>query len=176
MSILQPSILESFQINPDKGVERLFVRPSYYLLTSLVNFGTIARVLDPLSCALCRSLLIGGFVVQRLFALTILVISILWIVISYLPGVQSLLPTIAFTYGNGWLASLAVLALVCFIAIQLWLVYTTVNTVRDVQAKHSRPQFPLKVGTELFWTALPIAMTLALAWASYALWLNIASR
>jgi hypothetical protein len=118
--------------------------------------------------------MIGGCVLQRLFTLAIVVIFILWIVVSYLPGVQVMLPTIAFSGGGSWLASLALIALVVFIAIQIWLVYTTVATVRAFQVKgHDSPSpFRLKLGAELFWTALPIVMTVGLAWASVALWLN----
>ena len=110
---------------------------------------------------------------QRLFTLAIVVIFILWIVVSYLPGVQALLPTIAFSGGSSWLAALALIALVAFIAIQLWLVYTTVATVRSFQVKGHDSPFRLKLGAELFWTALPIVMTVGLAWASIALWLNL---
>lgn len=110
---------------------------------------------------------------QRLFTLAIVVISILWIAISYLPSVQASLPVIAFTSGGSWFALFSILILVAFVAIQIWLVYTTVATVRAYQAKGNSKGFRLKIGTELFWTALPIAMTLVLAWASYALWLNL---
>ena len=108
---------------------------------------------------------------QRLFTLAILLVCILWLVVSYLPGVQAHLPTIAFT-GSNLLAILALIALVVFVAIQLWLLYTTMATVRAHRAKDSHSPFRLRIGMEFFWTALPILMTLALAWASYALWLN----
>jgi hypothetical protein len=116
--------------------------------------------------------LIGGCVLQRLFTLAIVVICILWIVVSYLPGVQAMLPTIAFV-GGSWLASLGLIALVVFIAIQMWLVYTTVATVRAFQVKGHDSPFRLKLSAEFFWTALPIVMTVGLAWASVALWLNL---
>jgi hypothetical protein len=109
-------------------------------------------------------------VLQRLFTLVIALICILWIVVSYLPGVQAMLPVIAFAGTGRWLAALGLIALVAFLAIQLWLVYTTVATVRTSQAKGNISPPRLKVGAELFWTALPIAMTVWLAWASYALW------
>jgi heme/copper-type cytochrome/quinol oxidase subunit 2 len=112
-------------------------------------------------------------VLQRLFTLAIVVICILWIAVSYLPSVQAMLPIIAFTSGGSWFALFSVIILLAFVAIQLWLVYTTVATIRTFQAKGNSKGFRLKVGTELFWTALPIAMTIGLAWASYALWLNL---
>ena len=111
--------------------------------------------------------------VQRLLALAILLVCVLWLVVSYVPSLQTLLPTLAFAGSERWLAMMAMAALGLFVAIQLWLVYTTVNTVRAHQAKHSQSPFRLKLGVELFWTALPIAMTIGLAWASYALWLNL---
>jgi heme/copper-type cytochrome/quinol oxidase subunit 2 len=114
----------------------------------------------------------GGRVLQRLFTLAIVLVCLLWIVLSYLPQVQAKLPVIAFSAGGFWLAVLAILALVAFIAIQFWLLYTTVATVRSYQAKHPGSLFHLKLGAELFWTALPIAMSVGLAWASYSLWLN----
>jgi heme/copper-type cytochrome/quinol oxidase subunit 2 len=111
-------------------------------------------------------------VFKRLLALAILIIFILWLVISYLPGVQALLPTIAFSGGGNLLALLGVASLIIFIAVQLWLLYTTVLTIRTHQAKEHGSPFRLKVGAEFFWTALPILMTVGLAWASYALWLG----
>ena len=109
---------------------------------------------------------------QRLFTLAILILTILWIVISYLPGVRATLPTFAFPMGNGLFATFAVIALLVFLAIQIWLVVRTVKTVRHFQDNNKGSPFRLNIGAEFFWTALPIAMTLVLAWASYPLWLN----
>jgi heme/copper-type cytochrome/quinol oxidase subunit 2 len=91
--------------------------------------------------------------------LAILAVSLLWIVVSYLPGVQAMLPTLTLSGNGKAFAALSVAALIIFIAIQLWLVYTTVATVRASQAKGNGSPFRLKLGVELFWTALPIAMT-----------------
>jgi hypothetical protein len=117
---------------------------------------------------------IGGFVLQRLLTLAMLLICVLWIVVSYLPGVQAYLPVIGFAQGAPWLGALAVPAVLVFLAIQLWLLYSTVSTVRAYQAKSPRSPIQLKLGAELFWTALPIAITIALVWASYARWWNFA--
>ena len=113
---------------------------------------------------------------QRLFTLAVVIITILWIVVSYLPGVQANLPTIAFIGSGSSFAALNVIALVAFVGIQLWLVYTTVVTVRASQAKGNSASFRLKLSAEFFWTALPIAMTLGLAWACYAMWFNLANQ
>lgn len=110
---------------------------------------------------------------QRIFALAIILVCILWLVISYVPGLQTFLPTLALVeYGNG-LAMLGAITLVIFLAIQLWLVFSTVSTVRAHTNKGDGSPFRLKLGAELFWTALPVAMTVGLAWASYALWVNL---
>jgi heme/copper-type cytochrome/quinol oxidase subunit 2 len=116
---------------------------------------------------------IGGCVLQRLFTLAIVIITILWLVVSYLPGVQAILPTIAFRGDTTWLAWLALFAFFIFLAIQIWLVYTTVAAVRDFQAKGNGSPFRLRPSVELFWAVLPVAMTVGLAWASYALWSNL---
>ena len=113
---------------------------------------------------------------RRIFTLAILVIFVLWLVVSYLPGVRAMLPVVAFG-GNGvWMATLAVLALIIFVTIQIWLVYSTIVTVRAHQTKSNGSPFRLRLSVELFWTALPIAMTIGLAWASYALWLNLRTQ
>ena len=124
-------------------------------------------------CLVAYPMQIGGCVLRRIFTLAILAIIVLWLLVSYLPGIQAILPVVAFG-GNGlWMAGLAVVALIVFIGIQLWLVYTTIITVRGHQVKSPDSPFRLKLSVELFWTALPIVMTIGLAWASYALWLNL---
>ncbi len=61
-----------------------------------------------------------------------LVCVIGWLVLSYVPGAQSALPTIAFTgaWSTAWLPALAGLTLGLFAAIQLWLVIATGQMVR----------------------------------------------
>lgn len=115
----------------------------------------------------------GGRVLSRLLTLAILLITLLWLVVSYLPGVRALLPTIAFTNQNGWMTITSLVTFIAFVAIQIWLVFTTVATVRTYQARNSPAAFRLRIGVEFFWTALPIAMSLLLAWASYTLWFNL---
>jgi heme/copper-type cytochrome/quinol oxidase subunit 2 len=114
-------------------------------------------------------------VLQRLFALAMFTIIVLWLMVSYMPHVQSALPTIAFAQAGGWQSTSGVILLVVFIALQVWLLYTTLTRVRTSQMhSHTKP-LRLKLGVELFWSVLPILMTIALAWASYALWLNQAN-
>ena len=114
--------------------------------------------------------------VRRLLTLAILFICALWLFFAYMPGLRGFLPDLALTGATPWMAWLAIFALVAFVAIQLWLVYTTGRTVRAYQAKDLRAGFRLNLGLEIFWTVLPIAMTLGLAWASYPLWINLIQR
>ncbi len=115
---------------------------------------------------------------QRLMWFAILAIIVAWIVLSYLPASVVSLPTL--TFGprvSAWLAALAPLVLLAFVAIQLWLVRDTVKAVRAYRAPTDEPA-PARphLGAELLWTALPIAMTLAVAWGGYALWAQMADR
>jgi heme/copper-type cytochrome/quinol oxidase subunit 2 len=108
---------------------------------------------------------------QRLLALLLLAAMVLWIVLSYLPTRR--LPVLAFSGASGVLAALAVAALLAFIAIQLWLIRSTMSSVSRSQHGPAQPPFRLKLGVELFWTALPLVITLALAWAGYARWVQL---
>ncbi len=120
---------------------------------------------------------IGGYALQRLFTwlftLAIVAVTVLWVVISYLPDTQAMLPTFSLMRMGQWLAWLSVAVLIAFVAIQFWLVNTTDTTVRQHQTRQNRSSFRLSRSAEFFWTVLPIVMTAGLAWASYALWLNL---
>jgi heme/copper-type cytochrome/quinol oxidase subunit 2 len=109
---------------------------------------------------------------RRLLIWIISLISILWIVVSYLPTIQAGLPTLALP-NSRTLALLALLGLVIFLVIQLWVVQTTVASVRAYLAKASPSAFHLRLDREFLWTALPILMTVGLAWASQDLWRNL---
>jgi heme/copper-type cytochrome/quinol oxidase subunit 2 len=117
-------------------------------------------------------------VLQRLMWLAILTVIIAWIVLSYLPSSVVTLPTLAFSpRASAWLAALAPLTLAAFVAIQTWLVYATWVAVRRYRprAGEAAPARP-PLGAELFWTALPIAITLAVAWAGHGLWMQAAAQ
>jgi heme/copper-type cytochrome/quinol oxidase subunit 2 len=101
-------------------------------------------------------------------------ITVLWLVVSYMPHLHAELPIIAFASGSGWQSPSGAILLIAFIALQVWLLCTTVAAIRTSQHSNATA-FRLKLGAEFFWSALPILMTVALAWASYALWLNRAS-
>jgi heme/copper-type cytochrome/quinol oxidase subunit 2 len=115
---------------------------------------------------------LGKIVLQRLFAWLIVLVSILWIVVSYLPSVQAALPTFALAVNRG-LAWLALAVLLIFIALQVWVVKTTATAVQVYRRQSPSPVFDLRLGREVFWTALPILMTVGLAWASLGLWRNL---
>lgn len=113
---------------------------------------------------------LGDYVLQRLFWIGILLVIILWIVLSYVPA--ALVPLPSFTFiGGEVMAFVAVVALLLFLTIQAWIVFATMRSVRkyEPQEGEKAPRQP-SPGAEFFWTALPIAMTIALAWASYAMW------
>jgi hypothetical protein len=146
-------------------------------LTLFVNLSTIDPSLEPICLYFdLFTVEIGGCVLQRLFTFAIVIISILWIVVSYLPGVQAILPTISLVGDRTWWAWLGVAMLVIFIAIQFWLLHATITTVRAYHARSGNASFRLRLGLEFFWTALPIAMSVGLVWASYALWLNLTNH
>lgn len=134
-------------------------------LTPLVKGGTIGATFN-ISQAYS-----GGIVIQRLFALALLLGVILWLVLSYIPDSLLPLPTVGYSGAGMLLAGLAVLCLAAFLAIQWIVVQSTARSLEHGDPSDTRrPPFRLNKSVELFWTALPLAMTLALAWASYALW------
>lgn len=112
--------------------------------------------------------------VQRILALALSLGVILWIVLTYVPASLLPLPTIGFTNGGGLLAALALITLVAVVAIQVVILRSTARSIDAThQASDTRPPFRLNRNAELFWTALPLAMTFALAWAGYALWSHL---
>lgn len=96
-----------------------------------------------------------------------LVCVIGWLVLSYMPGAQSALPSIAFTgaWSTAWLPALAGLMLGIFALIQLWLVIATGQMVRHPAQTDLRAtvrQFKLRTWLEVVWTAVPLGMTVVL--------------
>lgn len=108
---------------------------------------------------------------QRILWFSITAVIIAWIVLSYVPTSLFALPTLAFSGQNWGLASFAAASLVAFLVIQLWLVRSTLVAVRTYRPSADEPA-PARpgLGAEFFWTALPIAMTVGVAWAGYGLW------
>ncbi len=113
---------------------------------------------------------------QKLLSVALVVVSIIWIVFSHVTSLRDVLPAVAYPAGSSWMAPAALLSLGIFLAVQLWLVWTTVAGVRRYQQRASGDAQPLRlhVGLEALWTAMPVVMTLGLAWAAYGLWSGLA--
>jgi heme/copper-type cytochrome/quinol oxidase subunit 2 len=116
-------------------------------------------------------------VFQRLLSVALVAVSVVWIVFSHVPSARALLPTIAYPGDGRWMAVAALLSLGVFLALQFWLLRTTVAGVRRHQQRISGNVQPLHLhlGLEALWTALPVVITLGLAWAAYGLWANLAA-
>lgn len=88
-----------------------------------------------------------------------------WLVLSYAPAS---LPVIAFpgAQASAWFGGLAALSLAVFALIQGWLVYATGRLLRrpaTADLRQTVEQFHLSVGREVFWTALPLLITVVMA-------------
>jgi len=89
-----------------------------------------------------------------------------WLIGSYLPlltpmNISSLPISSSFL---GWMASLC---FVVFLVVQVWILFST-GSALGTQASMTRHRLHLSV--ELFWTFLPILITLLLAWGSWLSW------
>jgi heme/copper-type cytochrome/quinol oxidase subunit 2 len=115
--------------------------------------------------------------VNRYLGYGSLLLVIGWLALSYgawLPATAQIAAPLSF-YGAGfqWV-TLAILAL--FILLQLWLLYTTFRFLQRRQAAglHLAPTgFAFGMLGELFWTALPLLMTIGLAVAGYKVWASL---
>jgi heme/copper-type cytochrome/quinol oxidase subunit 2 len=103
-----------------------------------------------------------------------------WLILSYLPKTPFALPVLALP--AGWSASLqasAVIGLLLFVLIQLVLVRSTMIfrsqnvPEQSLQDTAQVERIALNRTAELFWTVLPLIMTLGLAWASYQSWAHL---
>ncbi len=114
---------------------------------------------------------------QRLLSVALVVITIIWIVFSHVASLHALLPVVAYPSGSRGMAAAALLSLGLFLAVQLRLLWATAAGVRHYQhrAPGGAPPLPLHFGLEVLWTALPVVMTLGLAWAAYGLWTGLAA-
>jgi len=112
-----------------------------------------------------------GKQLRRIGSILILAGVIAWVTLSYLPAVA--LPQLRFPHAWSGQAfpALAFTGFVVFVALQIWLVQSTAASVRQVRSQAgavpNRP-FVLDVGREVILTALPIALVVLLAVASFA--------
>ncbi|MCE7980958.1 MAG: hypothetical protein DYG89_07175 [Caldilinea sp. CFX5] len=100
-----------------------------------------------------------------------------WLALSYsawLPARMRIAAPLA--AAGPWFQGTTVVILLGFIAIQLWLLASTFFLLQrrrpsDTQAPVDH--FVLHTFGELFWTALPLLLTIGLALAGYRLWASI---
>ena len=114
---------------------------------------------------------------SRYLAYGSLLLVIGWLALSYgawLPATLRIeAPLLHYGASFQWV-TLAILGI--FILLQLWLLHATVRLLQRRQAAgmNIAPNgFALGVFGELFWTALPLLMTLGLAMAGYKLWASL---
>lgn len=98
--------------------------------------------------------------------LTVLTVALLlaWVVLSYAPATW--LPHWQWPAALApWMGGVLLVALAAFLAIQVWLVYATDRSL--AQHPEQMREFRLTRGREGVLTALPIILTLLLAWAAW---------
>jgi heme/copper-type cytochrome/quinol oxidase subunit 2 len=111
-----------------------------------------------------------GKQLRRIGSILILAGVIAWVTLSYLPAVA--LPQLRFPHAWSGQAfpALAITGFIVFVALQLWLVQSTAASVRQYRSQtNAAPDRPyvLDVGREVILTALPIALVVLLAVASF---------
>ena len=139
-----------------------------------------------------------GRKIRTLVAIVILIGVIGWIVLSYLPTTLIMLPQFQYAPGGAMsvFPALILMGFLIFVSLQVWLVQTTVKSVRHYRTglavRHYRTgstvrhyqndtpsqqsgSFKLNVGREAVLTVLPIGFTVALAVASYFWWERLTS-
>lgn len=119
----------------------------------------------------------GKDTVYRFLGYGSLLLVVGWLALSYgawLP--ESVRIEAPFIQVGGWFQQVTVAILFVFVAIQLWLLRATARMVhhrRQTDGQALADRFPLSLLGELFWTALPLLLTIGLAVAGYELWANI---
>lgn len=116
----------------------------------------------------------SGTVLQRLFAYAILVITLLWLVLNYIPASIVKIPQITYPpESDGRLFSyLLAGGVVLFVLLQVWLVVASLRMFRTADGTENitARRFGLTQGTEAFWTAIPLLMTIGLAVVVWQIW------
>jgi heme/copper-type cytochrome/quinol oxidase subunit 2 len=100
---------------------------------------------------------------------------IFWLVFSYLsPGLRPFAPSATqATWLRPLLPWVALVCLILFVAIQLQVLWSTQRIRQWIAANVTEEGHKLNVAVELFWTALPLLMTLGLAALSYPTWRSL---
>lgn len=112
---------------------------------------------------------------RKFFSYGLLSVTILWLVVSYIPESILVLPktSLEWLIPNAIQQGIFVLIMVCFVGIQLSLVISTNSffaNKQDLNASSSNERikkFGLKRGPELFWTSVPVAMTVVTLLLTY---------
>lgn len=99
---------------------------------------------------------------------SILLATLSWLVLSYLPTVTSSLPKVTFDgqFSQSVLPWLVAVTLAAFIVIQIDLVRATLRWFRptaEPTTVQAMQEFNLLRGAEIFWTVLPLVGTCMLA-------------
>ena len=116
---------------------------------------------------------------QKLFGYAILLVTVLWLVLSYVPDSVVTLPQVSFTSeGNGRLFQVLLFGgFLIFVLLQIWLVNATWRLFRTADGRQNAiaAEFGLNRTSEVIWTAIPLLMTIGLAAASYQTWAMLTS-
>jgi heme/copper-type cytochrome/quinol oxidase subunit 2 len=112
---------------------------------------------------------------RKLLAYGLLLGALLWLVLSYLPESMVALPILSFPEAlNPMFQRLLIFGAALFLALQLWLLLATGGLFRPGRSSRTAANaFQLTLPRELFWTALPILMTIVLALASLRTWYSL---
>ena len=112
---------------------------------------------------------------SKFIAYASLTVVFLWLLFSYVPASFVTLPSIAFPDAlNSSFQRILVVGAVLFVGLQVWVLVSTVGIFRAGRSSSTRAQaFHLSRGREFVWTALPILMTLLLAFAAHQTWSSL---
>jgi len=113
-------------------------------------------------------------VLQKLFGYAILLVTLLWLILSYIPDSVVALPQFSYSLEKSGrlLQVLTVGGFLIFALLQGWLIYATKQMFRTEDGRENKvaAEFGLNRYSEIFWTAIPLLMTISLALASYQTW------
>lgn len=117
---------------------------------------------------------------RKIFAYAILAVTVLWLVFSYIPVSVVTMPQIAYPLASSGrlFQYLLVGGFVLFVLLQIWLVVASARLFRTADGRQNQvtTEFGLNRTTEIFWTAIPLLMTIGLALAGWQMWSSLALR
>ncbi len=96
-----------------------------------------------------------------------------WLIGSYLPQSKPII-SLSLPLPDSFLDGMVIFCFAAFLAIQIWILFSTKKALSSKSRPH---QLNVKIAdgnlnsrVELFWTFLPIVLTLLLAWSSWMFW------